>query len=87
MRGQIDQLIETAALPNVKLQVIPFALYAHEGMYGPFQLFRFPHQELQDIVYIENVLGAFLPRPVRGRDGVPGRARPDVRAGTTTSSH
>ncbi len=58
MREQIDRLIEAAALPNVKLQVIPFALCIHEAMYGPFHLFRFPFQELQDIVYIENLLGA-----------------------------
>lgn len=59
MRDQIDRLIELVALPNVKLQVIPFALYLHEGMYGPFQLFRFPFPELQDIVYVETALGSF----------------------------
>jgi transcriptional regulator with XRE-family HTH domain len=56
---QIDRLIDLAALPNVTLQVIPFALYIHEAMYGPFQIFRFPFPELQDIVYVETVLGAF----------------------------
>jgi len=59
MRDQIDHLIELVALPNVKLQVIPFALYIHEGMYGPFHSFRFPFPELQDIVYVESVLGSF----------------------------
>jgi transcriptional regulator with XRE-family HTH domain len=59
MRDQIDHLIEVVALPNVNLQVIPFALYVHEGMYGPFQIFRFPFKELQDIVYVETVLGSF----------------------------
>jgi transcriptional regulator with XRE-family HTH domain len=59
MREQIDRLIEIVALPNVKLQVIPFALYIHEGMYGPFHIFRFPFSELQDIVYVETVLGSF----------------------------
>jgi hypothetical protein len=59
MRDQIDRLIEIVALPNVKLQVIPFALYVHEGMYGPFHSFRFPFPELQDIVYVESVLGSF----------------------------
>jgi transcriptional regulator with XRE-family HTH domain len=59
MRDQIDHLIEMVALPNVNLQVIPFALYVHEGMYGPFQIFRFPFKELQDIVYVETVLGSF----------------------------
>lgn len=58
MRGQIDRLIDVIALPNVKLQVVPFALCVHEGMYGPFHIFRFPFPELPDIVYVENVLGA-----------------------------
>jgi transcriptional regulator with XRE-family HTH domain len=59
MRDQIDHLIELVALPNVTLQVIPFALYIHDGMYGPFHIFRFPFPELQDIVYVETVLGSF----------------------------
>jgi transcriptional regulator with XRE-family HTH domain len=59
MRDQIDHLIEVVALPNINLQVMPFGLYVHEAMYGPFQMFRFPFKELQDIVYVETVLGAF----------------------------
>ena len=58
MRGQVDRLIDAVALPNVRLQVIPFALCVHDGMYGPFHLFRFPFPELPDIVYVENLLGA-----------------------------
>jgi transcriptional regulator with XRE-family HTH domain len=58
MRGQIDRLIEACAAPNINLQIIPFALTVHEAMYGPFNIFRFPHPELRDIVYLENVLGA-----------------------------
>jgi transcriptional regulator with XRE-family HTH domain len=59
MQQQIDRLIEAAALPNITLQVVPFALFVHEGMYGPFHIFRFPFDELQDIVYVETVFGAF----------------------------
>jgi transcriptional regulator with XRE-family HTH domain len=59
IQGQIDRLIEAAALPNITLQVVPFALFVHEGMYGPFHIFRFPFDELQDIVYVETVFGAF----------------------------
>jgi transcriptional regulator with XRE-family HTH domain len=55
MRGQVDRLLELAALPNVTLQVIPFGLFIHEAMYGPFYIFRFPFPELQDIAYVENV--------------------------------
>lgn len=58
MRAQVDHLIELVALPNVKLQVIPFGLFVHEAMYGPFYIFRFPFPELQDIAYIENVTGS-----------------------------
>jgi transcriptional regulator with XRE-family HTH domain len=58
MRAQIGHLMESAAMPKIKLQVIPFSLCVHEGMYGPFTFFRFPHPELPDIVYLENVLGA-----------------------------
>ena len=58
MRDQVDKLIDAVALPNVRLQVIPFALCVHDGMYGPFHLFRFPFPELPDIVYVENLIGA-----------------------------
>jgi transcriptional regulator with XRE-family HTH domain len=59
MQDQIDHLIDLVALPNVTLQVIPFALYLHDGMYGPFHIFRFPFPEMQDIVYVETVLGSY----------------------------
>jgi transcriptional regulator with XRE-family HTH domain len=58
MQGQIERLIELTELPNVNLQVVPFALCVHEAMYGPFYVFRFPFPELQDIVYTENVAGS-----------------------------
>lgn len=58
MRGQVDHLIDLAARPNVTLQVIPFGLFIHEAMYGPFYVFRFPFPELQDITYIENMSGS-----------------------------
>ncbi|MDX6355531.1 MAG: hypothetical protein QOF98_2434 [Streptomyces sp.] len=58
MRAQLDRLIESLDQPNVKVQVMPFGICAHEGMYGPFHIFRFPHQEISDIVYVENLVGA-----------------------------
>ncbi|MEV0263419.1 helix-turn-helix transcriptional regulator [Streptomyces sp. NPDC050617] len=58
MREQIDRLIEATAMPNVRLQVIPFAAGPHPAMYGPFHIFRFPIQELPDIAYAENLVGA-----------------------------
>jgi transcriptional regulator with XRE-family HTH domain len=58
MQDQVDRLIDAVVMPNVRLQVVPFALCVHEGMYGPFHIFRFPFPELPDIAYAENVLGA-----------------------------
>jgi transcriptional regulator with XRE-family HTH domain len=58
LRAQVDRLIEAAALPNVTLQVMPFAAGPHPAMYGPFCIFRFRFQELPDIVYSESLRGA-----------------------------
>ncbi|MFI9202158.1 helix-turn-helix domain-containing protein [Streptomyces sp. NPDC053048] len=58
MRGQIDRLIEATDMPNVRLQFMPFAAGPHPAMYGPFHIFRFPIQELPDIAYAENLVGA-----------------------------
>ena len=58
MRAQIDRLIESTAMPNVTVQVIPFTAGPHPAMFGPFQLFRFEIPELPDIVYTESLSGA-----------------------------
>ncbi|MGW3951758.1 helix-turn-helix domain-containing protein [Streptomyces sp. NPDC004752] len=58
MRGQIDKLLDTAKLPNVTLQIAPFASGPHPGTYGPFVLFRFAVSELPDMVYSEYLTGA-----------------------------
>ncbi|ANS64513.1 DNA-binding protein [Streptomyces lincolnensis] len=58
MRAQIDKLLDAAKLPNVTLQVAPFANGPHPGTYGPFVLFRFAVSELPDMVYSEYLTGA-----------------------------
>jgi transcriptional regulator with XRE-family HTH domain len=58
MRAQIDRLIECAAMPNVRLQIMPFTAGPHPAMYGPFHVFRFQIPELPDIVCAENLIGA-----------------------------
>lgn len=57
MREQVERLIEAASLPNVRLQVMPFASGPHPAMYGPFHIFRLPAPELPDIAYTESLLG------------------------------
>src|SRR5580658_1100161 len=42
MRRQLLHLVEATTLPNVTIQVIPFAAGAHPSMDGPFTILRFP---------------------------------------------
>ncbi|MFE2940499.1 helix-turn-helix transcriptional regulator [Streptomyces sp. NPDC059255] len=58
MRAQIDRLLEAAELPNVTLQMAPFAAGHHPGTYSPFVLFRFTVPEMPDMVYVEYLTGA-----------------------------
>ena len=58
MREQVTRLIETADMPQVQVQLLPYAAGPHPAMYGPFHLFRFPMPELPDMVYSENLIGA-----------------------------
>ncbi|MCW8101715.1 helix-turn-helix domain-containing protein [Streptomyces tauricus] len=50
MRNQLDRLLEVSYLPNVTLQVLPFAAGLHPGAFGPFTLFRFSMEDFPDIV-------------------------------------
>jgi transcriptional regulator with XRE-family HTH domain len=55
MRGQLEQLIERAAMPNVTLQVIPFQAGGHAAAGGPFSILRFAEADLPDVVYLEQL--------------------------------
>jgi transcriptional regulator with XRE-family HTH domain len=59
MREQLAYLIEAIRLPKVTIQVIPFAAGWHPALYGMFNVYRFPAQELPDVVYSESLTGAF----------------------------
>jgi transcriptional regulator with XRE-family HTH domain len=58
MRGQLERLLEACKLPNVTLQVLPFAAGAHAAMVGSFSILRFGDQELPDVVYLEHLTSA-----------------------------
>jgi transcriptional regulator with XRE-family HTH domain len=60
MRDQLVRLIEAAALPNVTLQVLPFAAGAHAGMDGTFAILDFPEAGDPDVVYAENATGGLF---------------------------
>ncbi|MFJ3308868.1 helix-turn-helix domain-containing protein [Streptomyces sp. NPDC086549] len=59
MRAQVGHLIEVHRLPQVTLQIMPFANGPHPAMRaGSFHLFRFRAPELPDIVYLNGLVGA-----------------------------
>jgi transcriptional regulator with XRE-family HTH domain len=58
MRSQLERLLEASKLPNVTLQILPFAAGAHPAMVGSFSILRFPDQELPDVVYLEHLTSA-----------------------------
>jgi transcriptional regulator with XRE-family HTH domain len=58
MRGQLERLIEATKLPNVTLQILPFAAGAHPAMGNAFSILRFAAREIPDIVYLEHLTNA-----------------------------
>jgi transcriptional regulator with XRE-family HTH domain len=63
MRAQLRHLIETAELPHVTIQVLPFSV-GSVPVGVPITLLRFPEGELPDVVYAEQLAGAlYLDKP------------------------
>jgi transcriptional regulator with XRE-family HTH domain len=58
MRGQFEHLITMSKLANVTIQVMPFRFGGHAAEGGAFSILRFPEQDLPDVVYVENLVGA-----------------------------
>jgi transcriptional regulator with XRE-family HTH domain len=60
MRKQIDHLAMVAELPNVTLQVLPFAVGAHAGMDGSFAVLCYEDPADPDVVFAENAAGGLF---------------------------
>ncbi|WP_127506547.1 helix-turn-helix domain-containing protein [Actinoplanes solisilvae] len=64
LREQIVALLDACENPNIRLQVIPFDSGGHAAAGGAFSILRFPHEELDDVVYIEHLTSAlYLDKP------------------------
>ncbi|MEU4832279.1 helix-turn-helix transcriptional regulator [Streptosporangium sp. NPDC023615] len=55
MRSQLKRLLEVIDLPNVTIQILPFAAGAHSAMSGAFQILQFPEPADPDVVFLENL--------------------------------
>lgn len=58
MAEQLKHLVQLTELPNVTLQLIPFAAGAHDGAGGAFTVLRFAEPDVPDVVYFEQLEGA-----------------------------
>jgi hypothetical protein len=58
MRAQLARLAEIGnELPNITIQVLPFAAGAHAATSGPFDILRFPEAPDLGVVYLEGQTG------------------------------
>ncbi|MER6526480.1 helix-turn-helix transcriptional regulator [Streptomyces sp. NPDC001508] len=55
MTRQLERLMEAARLPQVRLQVLPFAAGAHIGITGPFVIFSFRSTSDLDVVVLDQL--------------------------------
>jgi hypothetical protein len=53
MLRQLRHLVELAELPNITIQVLPFATGSHPAMIGSFSLLRFPQTPAMDCVFVD----------------------------------
>jgi hypothetical protein len=59
MRDQLEALIGIVTkMPNVQLQVVPLSAGGHAAAGGSFTILRFPHLDLPDLVYVEQLTSA-----------------------------
>lgn len=59
MRRQLERLTEAARLPQVRLQVLPFAAGAHIGITGPFVIFSFSNTSDLNVVVLDHLTSSF----------------------------
>ncbi|WP_405496594.1 helix-turn-helix domain-containing protein [Nocardia sp. NBC_00511] len=58
LRGQLEHLIDMSKLPNVTIQILPYAAGGHAAAGSSFTMLRFAEAELPDIVYLEQLTSA-----------------------------
>lgn len=66
-RAQFQRLLELTDMPNVTVQVLPFAAGAHAGLAGSFNLIELPEPAVPPVVYLEAADNLYLERPRQAR--------------------
>ncbi|WP_431947619.1 helix-turn-helix domain-containing protein [Actinacidiphila sp. bgisy167] len=64
MREQLEHLAHVSSMPHVTLQVLPYTVGAHPGMYGKFAILEFEDESDASVVYLEGVTSdLYLEKP------------------------
>lgn len=59
--AQLHHIVQTAALPHVDVQVLPFEVGAHPGLPGSFTVLSFAEAADLPVVYVETMAGDLYP--------------------------
>lgn len=62
MRRQLQQLVATADMPHVAIEVVPFAAGLVPGLQAPFVIHEFADASSDDVLYLESPRGDLLSR-------------------------
>ncbi|MEE1838390.1 helix-turn-helix domain-containing protein [Streptomyces sp. NPDC088190] len=54
LKQQLEHLLDVEPRPNITLQLLPFEIGFHPGLYGSFMLMSFPEPN-PDVVWVENL--------------------------------
>ncbi len=60
MSRQLMHLLSVAELPNVTIQIVPFAAGLHPGVRGSFEVVQYDDTPDESIVFLEGVRGDFI---------------------------
>ncbi|BCL30612.1 helix-turn-helix domain-containing protein [Streptomyces aurantiacus] len=55
MRAQLQHLLKTAQLPNVRIQVLPFRAGGHACVGGSFNILSFAQTDAVDVVHVDSI--------------------------------
>ncbi|MEU9186116.1 helix-turn-helix transcriptional regulator [Streptomyces sp. NPDC048484] len=55
MRAQLQHLLKTAQLPNVRIQVLPFRAGGHACVGGSFNILSFAETDAVDVVHVDSI--------------------------------
>ncbi|MDF3293403.1 MULTISPECIES: helix-turn-helix domain-containing protein [Streptomyces] len=69
MSEQLDHLVQCSTMPHVTLQVLPYGVGAHPGMYGEFAILEFEDASDASVVYLEGMTSdLYLEKPTDVQD-------------------